>query len=102
MVCSYNINATPVEPNWMIGIPSAWYICKSEITLEEGMPNQITIACFHFALCYECLDWMIWKLGLSPPASYIEYTMHHEPICICHLGIPPSWVQSDHSSRKSS
>ena len=102
LICSYNINATPVEPNWMIGIPSAWYICKSEITLEEGMPNQITIACFHFALCYVCLDWMIWKLGLSLPASCIGCTIHHERICTCHFGIPPNWVQRDHSSRKSS
>ena len=92
LICSYNINATPVEPNWMMRIPSACYICKSEIRLEAGIANQVTLACFHFALSYKYLDWMIWKLGLSLPAPCIGGTMHHERICTCHFGIPPSWV----------
>ena len=102
LICFYNINSIPVEPNWMIRIPSACNICKSEISLEEGMANEITVARFHFALWYKCLDWMISKLGLSPPAYYIECTMHHESIRTCHFRIPPSWVRRDHSSRKSS
>ena len=61
LIFSYNINAAPVEPNWMMRIPSPYYICKSDITLEEGMANWVTIVWFHWALSYECLDWMIWK-----------------------------------------
>ena len=102
LICSHNINAAPVEPNWMMRIPSAYYICKYEISLEEGIANQVTIACFHFALCYECLDWMIWKLGMSPPAFCIACTMHRERICTCHFGIPLSWARRNYSSRKSS
>ena len=55
LICSYNVNAVPVVPNWMMHIPSACYMCKSEITLEDGIANQVTIACFHFALSYKCL-----------------------------------------------
>ena len=102
LICCCNINAVPVEPNWMIRIPSACYNCKSEITLEEGMANCVTAACFHFALCYESLDWMIWKLGLSLPISCIGCIMHHERIGTCHFGFLPSWVWREHSSRKSS
>ena len=101
LICSYNLNATPVELNWIMHITSACYICKSEITLAEGIVNWVTIACFHLALCYEYLDWMIWQLGLSPPACCIRCTMHHKHICTCYFGIPPSWVRRDHSSRKS-
>ena len=92
----------PVQPNWIIHIPSACYICKSEITIEEGMANRVIIVCFYFALCYECLYWMIWKLELSPPACCIGCTMPHERICTCYFGIPPSWMRRDHSSMKSS
>ena len=60
------------------------------------------MACIHFALCYECFDHVIWKLGMSLPASYIGCTIHYESICSCHFGIPSSWVQRDHSSGKSS
>ena len=102
LICFSNITDKPVEPNWMMRIPSACYICKSKMTLEEGKANWVTMACFHFAPCYEYLDWMIWKLGLSLPAPCIGGTMHHERICTCHFGIPPSWVRRDHSSRKSS
>ena len=102
LICSYNINAAPVEPIWMMRIPSACYICKSEITLEEGIANQVTMACFHFALCYESLKSIIGKLELSLPVSCIGCTMHHERICTSHFGIPPSWVCREHSSRKSS
>ena len=98
---SCNINATLVAPNWMMHIPCASYICKSEIALNEGMANQITIACFCFALCYTSLDWMIWKLVLPLPASYIGCTMYHERVCTCHFRIPPSWVRRNHNSRKS-
>ena len=101
-ICYWNINGAPVEPNWMMHIPSSCYICKSEIRLEDRMLNWVTIACFHFVLCYECLDWMIWKLGLSRPASCVGCTMHHKHICTCHFAIPPSWMRRDHSSRKSS
>ena len=71
----------------MLRIPAAWYICWSGITLEEGMANQVTVACFHYARYYKCLNWMIWKLGLSQPVSCIGCTMHHERICACHLEI---------------
>ena len=102
LICTCNINDTPVEPNWIMCIPSAYYICKSEITLEEGIANRVTIACFHHVLCYEFLDWITWKLCLSPPASCIGCIIHYERICTCHFGIPSSWVQREHSSRKSS
>ena len=102
LICCYNLNAVPVEPNYEMHIHLACYICKFEITLEEGIANQVTIAYFHFALCYECLDWMICKLVLLPPASCIGCIMHHKHMCIYHVGIPPSWVQREHSSRKSS
>ena len=101
LICYCNINTAPVEPNWMMCIPSACYICKSEITLEEGMANRVTIASFHFALCYESLDAMIWKLSLSPPASCIGCIIHDERICTCYFGIPPSWMRREQSSRKS-
>ena len=102
MICSYNINCTPVESNWMIHIPSACYIFKSELMLEERMANQITIACLHFALCYELLNQIIRTLGLSALASCIGCTVRHERICTSYFGIPPSLVQREHSSRKSS
>ena len=100
-ICSCNINYTPVEPNSMISIPSACYICKSEIMLEEWMVNEVTMGYFHFALCYVCLDWMIWKLGLSLPAFCIECSMYRKRIYTCHLRILPSWVRKYHSSKKS-
>ena len=102
LICFYNINATPVEPNSMMCILCTSYICKSEIMLEEGMANWVTMACFHFAICYECVDWMSWKLQLPPPASCIGCTMYYECICTSQFEIPPSWVRRDHSSRKSS
>ena len=101
LICSNNINTTLVEPNWMMRIPSACYICKSEIKLVKGMANWVTIGCFHFALCYECLDWIIWKLGLSPTTSCSGCNRHHECICTCHFGVLPSWVRREHISRKS-
>ena len=76
----------------MIRIPSACYICKSKIILEEGIANQVTIAYFHCTLYYNCLDWIIWKLALSLLASCIGCTIHHKRICACHIGIAPSWV----------
>ena len=82
-----------------MNIPSPCCIAKSEIMLEEGMANRITTACFHLALCSECVDVMMWKLGLSLPASYIGCTMYHERICSCHFGILPSWVQGHHSPK---
>ena len=101
-ICYFNIHSASVERNWIMRIPSPCYICTSEIMLEDGMVHRVTIACFHFAICYTCLDWMIWKSGLSPPASCIGYTVHHERICTCHFGIPPSWIGRDRSSRNSS
>ena len=92
----------PVEPNWIMRNPSACCICKSEITCKEGTANSVTIASFHFALCNECLDWMIWKLGLLPPASCIGCCIYHKHICTCQFGILPSWVRREHGSRKSS
>ena len=59
LICSSNIYTAPVEPNWMMHIPSSYYICKSEITLEEGVANQVTIVWFHFVLYYEYLDFLI-------------------------------------------
>ena len=50
LICSTNINALSVEPNWMMRIPPSCYICESGITLEEGIGNQVTIACFHLHL----------------------------------------------------
>ena len=77
------------------------YICTSERMLEEGMANQVTIGCFCFALSYESLDWMIWKLELSLRASGVGCSMHHERICTSHFRIQPSWVERDHNNRKS-
>ena len=102
LIGSYNINAASVEPNWMMHISTTCYIWKSEIRLEEGIANWVTIACFYFALCYECLDWIIWKLGLLLPAYCVDCTMHDKRVCTCNVGIPPSWVQRENSSRKSS
>ena len=48
LICFSNINATLVEPNWMIHIPSAYCIYESKIILEEGITNWVTIACVHF------------------------------------------------------
>ena len=100
LIYSCNINTMPAEPNWIMHIPSAYYVWKSNIMWELGIPNQVTIVCFCLALCWECLDSMIWKLGLSPPASCNGYTMHCKTICTCHFRILPSWVQRDHSSWK--
>ena len=86
----------------MMHIPSAHDICKSEITLEEGMGNQITIPCVLVELSHKCLHWKISTLGLSQPASCIGYIMHSECICTCHVGIQPSGALREHSSRKSS
>ena len=102
LICCYNIHAAPIEPNWMMRIPSACYICKSEIMLEEGMSNPVTITCFPIVLCYKWLNWLIWTLGLSLLATCIGCTMHQECICTCQFEIPPSWVQRNYSSRKCS
>ena len=90
LICVSNSNTAPVEPNLMMRIASVCYISKSDITLEEGIVNQVTIACFHVALCSESSDWMIWMIGLSPPVFCIGCTTHHEHVCTCHFGIPPS------------
>lgn len=101
LICSSNINAKPVEPKWMICILSACYSCKFETKLEERIAKQVTIISFHFVLCYESLDSMIWKLGFLLPASCVGYTIQYECIDTGHFEIPPSCVQSDYSSRKS-
>ena len=102
LVCFSNINIARVELNWMMRIPLASHICKCEIALEKVMSNWVTIACFHFVFSFICLDCLIWKSGLLPPASCIGCTIHYERISTCPYGILPSWAWRYHSSRTSS
>ena len=75
LICSSNINAATVEPNWMIHIPSVCYICQSGITLEDEIANRVTIACYH--LCT-----LVWMFGLDDLENWIVatsllYCMHY-------------------------
>jgi len=45
----------PVELTWQSRDPSCCFNCRSELTIEEGMANKVSIGCFHCSLCHECL-----------------------------------------------
>ena len=64
----------------MMPIPLACYICQSEVIFEQGMAYQVAIVYFHSVLGYEFLDRMIWRLGLSLPASCIGGNIHYKQI----------------------
>lgn len=64
---SFNIHDMPVELTWMMWVPAACYICKSEIAVEEAMANRITIVCFYQLLSGECL-FANGKCHYQPPA----------------------------------
>ena len=70
LICSSNINAVPVEPNCMIRILSACYICKSQITSKKEW--QIELLQHVFILHFDmnvCIGWFgTWNCHCQPPA----------------------------------
>ena len=100
VICSFNLNATPVKPTWIIRTLSVCYICKFKQLFAQAVVNSITIQCLHFVLCYAYWDWKICKLILWLPTSWIACLMHSECNCTSYFRTPLSWIQQHYSSWK--
>jgi len=83
----------PVELTWQSRVPSCCFNCRSELTMEEGMANKVSIGCVHCSLCHECLLWMIWKLCWSPTVHCEHCYSNNCRTCTCYFGVPPAWAR---------
>jgi len=83
----------PVELTWQYHIPSCCFNCCSELTMEEGMGNKVSIGCFHCSLYHECLLWMIRKFCWSPTVHCEDFYSRNYRTCTCYFGLPPAWAR---------
>jgi len=83
----------PVELTWQSRVHSWCFNCRSELTMEEGIANKVSIGCFYYSLCHECLLWMYRKLYWSPTVPCEDCYSHNCRACTCYFGLPPAWAR---------
>jgi len=82
-----------VELTWQSRVPSYCLNCPSELTMEEGIANKVSIRYFHCSLCHKCLLLIIWKLSWSPIVHWEDCYSHDALACTCYFGLPTAWAR---------
>jgi len=83
----------PVEVTRQSRVPSCCINYHSELTMEEGIANKVSIRCFHCSISHECLLWMIWKLRWSPTVHCEDCYSHNCRTYPGYFRLPPAWIR---------